>query len=64
MGKFSPIFVADTKIIVGYNFVAPLNVINDELKLIKEEKKMSFKCFSKEATEVLDEYLLFSRVGS
>ena len=38
-----------------------LSVINEELKFIKEEKKIDFKCFSKEATEVLDEYLLFSR---
>ena len=62
--KLSPIFVVDTKIIVGYNFVAPLNVINDKLKLIKEEKKIIFICFSKEATKVLDGYLLFSRIGS
>ena len=38
-----------------------LSVINEELKFIKEEKKIDFKCFSKEATEVLDGYLLFSR---
>ena len=38
-----------------------LSVINEELKFIKEEKKTDFKCFSKEATEVLDGYLLFSR---
>ena len=38
-----------------------LSIINEELKFIKEEKKINFKCFSKEATEVLDEYLLFSR---
>ena len=25
---FSPIFVADTKITFGYNFVAPLNQLN------------------------------------
>ena len=31
-----------------------LSVINEELKFIKEEKKTDFKCFSKEATEVLD----------
>ena len=37
-----------------------LSVINEELKFIKE-KKIDFKCFSKEATEVLDGYLLFSR---
>ena len=38
-----------------------LSVINEELKFIKKEKKIDFKSFSKEATEVLDEYLLFSR---
>ena len=37
-----------------------LSVMYDKLKLIKEERK-DFKCFSKEATEVLDAYLLFSR---
>ena len=26
----SPIFVADTKIIFGYNFVAPLKIKNDK----------------------------------
>ena len=34
-----------------------LSFINDKLKLIKEVKKLDFKCFSKEATEILDEYL-------
>ena len=38
-----------------------LSATIDEMKLIKEEKKIDFKCFSKEATEVLDGYLLFSR---
>ena len=38
-----------------------LNVKNEELEFAIEEKKIDFKCFSKKATEVLDEYLLFSR---
>ena len=38
-----------------------LNVINEELEFAIEEKKIDFKSFSKEATEVLDECLLFSR---
>ena len=38
-----------------------LNVINEELKFIKEAKKINLKCLSKEATGVLDEYLLFPR---
>ena len=33
-------------------------IINDEPKLTKEEKKIDLKCFSKEATEVLDENLV------
>ena len=37
-----------------------LSIINEELKFIKEEKKINFRCFSKEATEFLDGYLLFS----
>ena len=38
-----------------------LNVINKELKFIKEEKKINLKCLTKEATGVLDKYLLFPR---
>ena len=38
-----------------------LSIINEELKFIKEEKKIDFRYFSKEATEFLDGYLLFSR---
>ena len=38
-----------------------LSFIKDKLKLIKEEKELDFKCFSKKAIEVPDEYLQFSR---
>ena len=38
-----------------------LSVINGNLILVKEEKKIYIKCFSKEVAEVLDRYLLFSR---
>ena len=38
---FPPIFVADTKILCGYNFITPLTLMHDNQKYFKKNTKIS-----------------------